>query len=93
MLCPVCNGMQDIERACPKCGGHADDCGRLSDYDGPYAPYDQIEHEPYFSGSVLQKQTCCKHVIYCSSCHYAVEAVVTALEWRQDFTSEGYELS
>jgi hypothetical protein len=80
MFCPVCNGIQTLNGSCPSCAGTVVDCGRVSDYTGPYAPYEPIEEGNLQSSVHLQTRNDCIHIIYCSTCKQTAE--VSVAEWR-----------
>ncbi|CAM4266227.1 hypothetical protein L1N85_18075 [Paenibacillus alkaliterrae] len=79
MFCPVCNGIQSLHGSCSFCGGTVMDGGRMSDYAGPYAPYEQIEFEQRQDDANMQNNHVCKHLLYCSTCEQITEAAVK--EW------------
>jgi len=66
--CPVCNGIQSLEAACPKCNEPAVDYGRFDDLLGPYAPYREIEAAKLTNGFDDASSHRCVHAAYCSSC-------------------------
>ncbi|MFD0590758.1 hypothetical protein ACFQZE_22465 [Paenibacillus sp. GCM10027627] len=80
MFCPICNGIVSYENNCSSCGNVAMDCGRLSDWTGPYAPYEPIAPErlvqPFLSSGI--EDSCC-HVVYCSVCEQVKEVYIR--EW------------
>jgi hypothetical protein len=78
MLCPVCNGLEQLAAQCPACSRNADDCGRLSDFAGPYAPYqpDPDTDSIYNETVSLDYEFSCLHVIYCPECEKTFEAAI-----------------
>ena len=76
-ICAVCNGIQTLHAPCPTCCESAEDCGRSSDWMGPYAPYEPIGYEIAANREVA---AACRHTAYCSHCNYAFEVNV-ANEW------------
>lgn len=76
MLCPVCNGIRLLNVPCPKCRCDADDCGRIADWSGPYAPYSPVSQEPFFNRTEIY----CEHIVYCSGCNRSYE--VSVAEWE-----------
>lgn len=76
-VCSVCNGIQQLEAACPSCSRIAEDCGRATDWMGPYAPYEPIDVEIAANHELASS---CRHAAYCSQCNYAFEVLV-ANDW------------
>jgi hypothetical protein len=69
MLCPVCNGMQSIQLACPTCSNTMEDGGKLTDRFGPYAPYvPHDEEELSLSSRAGAAEETCSHIATCPSC-------------------------
>ncbi|SEO18693.1 hypothetical protein SAMN05518847_106192 [Paenibacillus sp. OV219] len=80
MLCPICNGLEQLYALCPVCSLQTEDCGRLDDFTGPYAPYqpDTITNsETIPSLSFIGNN--CSHVVYCPSCSATYEVQIS--EW------------
>ncbi|SDO44350.1 hypothetical protein SAMN04487897_11472 [Paenibacillus sp. yr247] len=69
-ICPVCNGLQELNTECPVCSHQMNDCGRLSDYLGPYSPYREIDEISMSDGTAVQHDQCL-HLVNCSDCHYS----------------------
>jgi hypothetical protein len=67
-ICPVCNGFDLLEAACPDCGGVAEDCGRLGDYYGPYSPYRPIDDIRMTNGYPDVRERECLHAAHCTRC-------------------------
>ncbi|VBB08707.1 Hypothetical protein LUCI_3985 [Lucifera butyrica] len=61
MICPLCNGLEQVGEICPGCGQKMTDGGALRNYAGPYAPYTE---------AVERNRCFCIHLLYCSYCHY-----------------------
>jgi hypothetical protein len=60
MICPLCNGLQDVTIECPLCGRIMSDGGTIESFWGPYSPYmDTFNDENY-----------CVHLLFCPYCHY-----------------------
>ncbi|MCQ6558703.1 hypothetical protein [Paenibacillus mendelii] len=84
MLCPICNGLEQLSAACPVCSSPADDCGLLVDYTAPYAPYQPYdEASSNFMETMIFDQKC-QHVVYCQRCDVVYE--VTIQKWREGGT-------
>lgn len=79
MFCPVCNGIQALQENCTSCEGKMSDYGRVSDWTGPYAPYQPMEEGDILSNGLLQSRSDCKHVLICSNCNLTAEVSIT--EW------------
>lgn len=79
MLCPVCNGIQSLQRSCSFCAGTMVDCGRESDFIGPYSPYEPIEEINIQRSDHQNDGTDCKHIIYCSTCRQTAEVSVAEM--------------
>jgi ribosomal protein L37E len=60
-VCPLCNGMTQLHAACSKCGFSLIDGGAVTDYLGPYAPYD-------LSPEMEQGDPPCTHLLVCTNC-------------------------
>ena len=56
--CPLCNSLISLHQVCPQCNQALLDGGRVEDFLGPYAPYEELDTdwEP------------CTHLIYCPAC-------------------------
>lgn len=67
-ICPLCNGLQEIDRRCPKCGKEMLDGGRLQDFYEPYSPYldDNLLSPPKLA--LDNSLGLCMHLIYCPRC-------------------------
>jgi hypothetical protein len=63
-LCPVCNGLSNIERECSHCGDMMHDLGRVDTLYGPYSPYSPDE----FKDDTNSKSVDCQHVLTCPNC-------------------------
>lgn len=59
-FCPLCNGIHNILISCDSCGAEMTDQGTVSDYYGPYSPYDALD---------VGEHDCCIHLFYCKHCH------------------------
>jgi hypothetical protein len=72
-VCPVCNGLSVLRETCKRCGSPLGDDGPVTDYVGPYSPYE-------LSPQTHQKLDTCVHLLYCNSCQQESYAIV-----RNDF--------
>ncbi|NEW08485.1 hypothetical protein GK047_21030 [Paenibacillus sp. SYP-B3998] len=66
-ICPVCNGLQAIDMACPVCAHPVADCGKLDDYLGPYSPYKEIGAYSMVDGAQNEPYLCI-HLVNCTIC-------------------------
>ncbi|MFC4809177.1 hypothetical protein [Paenibacillus sp. GCM10023250] len=79
MLCPVCNGLEQLAVRCPACASAVDDWGRTADFMGPYSPYQPDDADPVTEMTVeepMRAVQSCSHVAYCRQCGAAFEAAV-----------------
>lgn len=76
MLCPLCNGLQELDARCPLCRSELEDGGRPSDWSGPYAPY-MPDAEPLGSAP-SSSAAACTHLAYCAGCDYWCELSIAA---------------
>ena len=75
LVCPLCNGLQTSGVACRSCGDEMNDTGMVSDYVGPYAPYELTAH-------VRQENDGrCTHLLFCEACGTRSYAIIQS-EWR-----------
>lgn len=77
-VCPLCNGLQQIDTCCPRCGHQLIDAGSLQNFFGPYSPYE--EYNMYGSLASFDVAGQCVHLFYCPACDFdqrtAIEQVV-----------------
>jgi hypothetical protein len=66
-VCPLCNGLINVERKCPCCGNVLIDGGTVQNYYGPYSPY-VAQNSFRYNGDSEQ----CIHLLYCAGCHYDI---------------------
>ncbi|MDA8235625.1 MAG: hypothetical protein M0Z31_12650 [Clostridia bacterium] len=65
--CPVCNGLEVLERPCPSCNHAMEDKGSLEDYLGPYSPSGYLNCNDAF-GQFPSQEMPCLHLMYCCLC-------------------------
>lgn len=70
-LCPVCNGLHEINDRCPSCGNVTQDLGKVSDYWAPYSPYREIEDLKMTNGYIDAIAQRCIHKMYCDACQHS----------------------
>ncbi|MCH1627085.1 hypothetical protein [Fredinandcohnia quinoae] len=68
-ICPLCNGLRNINFTCDQCGNHLEDTGRIIDYFDDYSAYMEIDDMKKSDGyaSTLSQHECA-HLFYCSTC-------------------------
>lgn len=67
-VCPVCNGMAVLLVQCPECGKPLEDQGHVSDFYGPYGPYEE-DMWPRLTGMAGRTASLrCIHFLFCSNC-------------------------
>ncbi|HHU64170.1 MAG TPA: hypothetical protein GXZ32_08235 [Clostridiales bacterium] len=67
-ICPVCNGLEEHQSFCPRCGSYMKEMGALQDFFGPYSPY---QEQDTVNLPVEYQQVCeqaCVHLYRCSNC-------------------------
>jgi hypothetical protein len=79
MLCPLCNGFGSEPDSCNACGGKVTECGRTSDWTGPYEPYAPIAESLRNVLSNGDEAGLCCHVVYCDNCRRVSEVMIA--EW------------
>ncbi|HEU4963470.1 MAG TPA: hypothetical protein VFV52_06345 [Bacilli bacterium] len=73
-VCPLCNGMEEIHVRCSRCDVQMSDSGMVSDYVGPYSPYELTAHVKQ------ENDGRCTHLLNCPQCGRASYAIVQS-EW------------
>ncbi|MFC0211319.1 hypothetical protein ACFFK0_02445 [Paenibacillus chartarius] len=66
--CAICNGIEQADTRCPKCGTSLSDHGRFNDFLGPYSPYRPIDDISMTNGYLDLARHQCMHVLSCPSC-------------------------
>lgn len=77
-ICPVCNGLQELDIECPVCSQQMNDCGKWSDYLGPYSPYREIDDISMSDGTLGSKNNQCLHLVNCADCHQNFTIQITS---------------
>lgn len=67
LICPVCNGLEEIEFTCPNCSNDTDDCGLINNYLGPYSPYDET-YSILSANDTDRENEICIHLVSCPLC-------------------------
>lgn len=65
LVCPQCNGLLEKRISCPRCRGMMQDRGKVSDYYGPYSPYEEVDE---LSAKLGENPLFCTHLFYCEHC-------------------------
>lgn len=67
--CPMCNGVT-LPGKCPVCTVQMKDLGPVTNFLGPYSPYE--ETDPASEGKDQDKpfEVSCVHLVYCPNCQY-----------------------
>lgn len=73
--CPICNGLSNVSKPCPFCGGEMEERGPLQEFIDDYSPYLSRELAANITGTRY-----CVHLYYCSACDQDVR-VATPL-WK-----------
>lgn len=60
-VCPLCNGLSSLNAVCSLCGHLLTDGGALTDYVGPYSPYE-------LTPKTSNNRTQCVHLMACPNC-------------------------
>ncbi len=66
-VCPLCNGLKDIEILCELCGKPMKDKGPIVNFLDEYSPYLSNDITQVVDGA---KHNNCTHVFKCSACGY-----------------------
>lgn len=80
-VCPVCNSLAVVEKACPKCGKTLVDTGVIQDFYDDYSAY--LEQDLYEDGYRYYDDNHCVHLFACPHCHYDTSLVFSRLDERQ----------
>ncbi|WP_066632671.1 hypothetical protein [Desulfolucanica intricata] len=67
LVCKLCNGMTEIHQKCSFCGSEMKDGGAISNYYGPYSPYEKIELMPGVRVTTGEGEQCI-HLLVCPVC-------------------------
>jgi hypothetical protein len=65
LVCPLCNGLKNIEVLCNICNKNMNDGGIVSDYYDDYSPYLPISITGRIDGYPSSQ---CVHLFYCTKC-------------------------
>ncbi|WP_312099445.1 hypothetical protein [Niallia sp.] len=67
-ICPICNGMESLERTCTSCGYQVEDKGRVMDYYDDYSAYMPIDQMKLEDGYQDLSAHLCPHIVHCPHC-------------------------
>lgn len=67
MVCPLCNGIQEIIDHCENCGGKMIDQGPIVNYLDDYSPYLSNDITQMVDGAPHDK---CMHLYKCENCDH-----------------------
>lgn len=68
-VCPLCNGLSRFNAPCAQCDSSLEDDGLVTDYIGPYSPYD-------LSPRQIQDAVQCVHLLHCPNCGKESYAII-----------------
>lgn len=68
-VCPICNGLSHLNKACTNCGKQMDEIGKMEDYMDPYYPYMDKESFSMDNKKLLIGDHLCVHLYYCEFCN------------------------
>lgn len=69
-ICPICNGLTNLDKVCEKCGSLMEDHGRYEQLFDPYSPYREIDHIRMTNGFMDVAQHQCIHIAQCPQCSH-----------------------
>lgn len=78
LICPLCNGLQQLSIQCKYCSDVLVDKGKVTDYLDDYSAYEDIETLNQVDGlkNSLDNQQCI-HYFYCESCGWKEHVIIT----------------
>ncbi|WP_353894079.1 hypothetical protein PRVXH_000854 [Proteinivorax hydrogeniformans] len=76
LICPVCNGIEQVVKPCPTCREAMDEAGSLSQFLDPYSPY-LSAHE----GDIGDDYNTCTHLFFCENCDTDKRVEVSKVKW------------
>ena len=68
-ICPLCNGLRNLNFSCKYCKAALADQGKVTDYLDEYSAYEEINTLKQVDGleqSIKNEQ--CVHIFHCSQC-------------------------
>lgn len=79
LLCPVCNGLNQLNARCPQCGEDLNDQGPVQHFYGPYSAYRPIEDIKKTNGFSDMENGQCIHLTVCTLCDQEIYTAVSEL--------------
>ncbi|MGM9923493.1 MAG: hypothetical protein ACI35R_04515 [Bacillus sp. (in: firmicutes)] len=68
-ICPLCNGLQQVELPCRRCLAPLIDKGKLTDYLDDYSAYEDSDTLKQVDGITASVQNhLCVHYFFCETC-------------------------
>jgi hypothetical protein len=72
-ICPVCNGVIDYIKYCPRCGDKMSILDRVENYYDDYSPYLSYELTDLNDGN---SERTCTHMSVCRTCGYKTKIFI-----------------
>ena len=76
-ICPVCNGIASLAVPFPDCSSIMEDLGHVSDYFGPYSPYEENWPPAYNRQASRRMSANCVHFLQCPKCQRCSSRLVS----------------
>ncbi|WP_350342760.1 hypothetical protein PRVXT_002018 [Proteinivorax tanatarense] len=76
LICPVCNGVKQVFKACPTCNKTMEEAGSISQFLDPYSPYLSVN-----DGELGDKDKTCTHLFFCEICNTDKRIEVEKISW------------
>ncbi len=77
LVCPLCNGLYEIQQKCFICNNDMVDRGPIVNYLDDYSPYLLDDITTLVDGVEKEK---CVHLFYCNNCNYDKRVVISKKE-------------
>ncbi|MCL6639264.1 MAG: hypothetical protein K6T80_06240 [Firmicutes bacterium] len=89
-VCPLCNGLYELNQTCASCGGPFIDRGALQDFYDDYSAY--LDQALYEDGYRCNRDEYCVHLFACPRCHVDKTFVFRRLDESELFCGNGAQL-
>jgi hypothetical protein len=76
-ICPLCNGLENLGKECPRCHALCLDKGPVSGFAGPYSPYEETE---VLAASGSHADQWCIHLAACPECGWDCRIAADLIE-------------